>query len=77
MTNLVQYLDLPTAILVIVSIALVSKYYKAWLLHAFTSLLCATINYYKELPALTVAMLILMVVGVRNYYIGRYRYGKC
>lgn len=68
---IVRILDIVAAILLIVSMCLVVRFYKAWLLYAFTAALCTLLLLYKGLYGFAVANIILMLIGLKNYLVER------
>ena len=65
--NILQILDYVTSILIVISIFLVEKHRKAWLLYSFSSVLFVIECVAKSLPGLSVMGCILTIVGLRNY----------
>lgn len=71
MEVLIKILDVFTAMLVVTSLWLTSKYLFAWLIYSMSAILCIIIYWYKGLPGMALMAIFLAIVGLKNYYVGR------
>jgi len=67
MDNVVQVLDVAAAILIIISLNMVTRNYKWWLLYSAADVIFSMVTISKRLPGLTVMGLVLCVTGIINY----------
>ena len=67
MNTLIQIFDITSAILIVLSLALVTRWYKVWLLYAFASFLFTIVCVYNRIPGLSVMGVILLFVGLKNF----------
>jgi len=74
MNSLIRVLDVVLCILVIVSLNLVSRSYKIWLLYSASSLLQVFVCAYKQMPGMAVMGAVLFLTGIKNYLQGRKKF---
>lgn len=71
MNSLIRVLDVLAAVLIVVSLNLVTRSYKFWILYAIASILFVVVCVYNWIPGLALMGVFLSFTGVRNYQIGR------
>lgn len=71
MDNLIKFLDVVGAFLTVLSLYLIPRSYKYWILYTFACIPFTIVCLSRNLPGLTVMGVILFVIGVKNYLIGR------
>lgn len=71
MFSTVQICDFVAAVSLVVALNLVDRHYKWWLFYACTNIPFSIATICKGLPWLTLMGLVLMVTGIKNYYVGR------
>lgn len=69
--NIIKILDIIAATLVVLSLFMVPKSYKWWLVYAVSAIFCTVVYFSKGLPGMTIMALVLLCVGLKNYFIGR------
>jgi len=68
---IIKILDIIASILVVLSLNLVVKSYKWWLLYIFSNIFFIIVVASKGLTGMTVMGSILMCTGIKNYIVGR------
>ena len=71
MNLIILVFDIFTCIGVVVSLNLISRTYKAWLLYILASFTQLIVCAYKGVPGLGMMAVILFFTGIRNYYIDK------
>ena len=69
--NLISVFDIVSAIITVVSLNLVHKDYRAWILYTVGSVLFIVVCWSNHLPGLTIMGFCLSGTGIRNYILGR------
>ena len=67
MNHLILFLDFFTCVGVIVSLNLISKFYKAWILYMIACITQLIVCGYKGVPGLAMMAVLLFFTGIRNY----------
>lgn len=73
---LIQILDVVSATLIVISLSLVTRWSKAWLLYAFSSFLFTIVCAHNKLPGLAIMGVILLLIGLKNYWVERKKRGS-
>ena len=68
--NIINVLDVVASVGTVVSLYLVGKYRKAWILYSASSVAFTIVCIDKHLVGLTIMGCILFVLGIRNYWLG-------
>ncbi len=71
MILLIKILDILASVLTVVSLNLVVKSYKYWLLYILSSIFFITVCFYNKIPGLTLMGCFLLMTGIRNYIVGK------
>ncbi len=71
MDTIIRLCDILASVLTVVSLNIVAKNYKGWLLYIFASILFVIVCAYNKIPGLTIMGVFLFGTGIRNYLIGR------
>jgi hypothetical protein len=71
MGNLIKILDIVASIGTVVSLFLVVKNYRWWVLYTFSSVCFIIVCLANKIPGLTAMGICLFVVGIRNFICGR------
>jgi len=69
--DIIKILDIIASILIVLSLNLVVKGYKWWLLYIFSNIFFIIVVASKGLMGMTVMGSILMCTGIKNYIVGR------
>ena len=64
-------IDVLCAVNIIITLNLVQKYNKMWIVYAIGNFLYCTLMWYKGLPALAIMGVVLFFTGINNYRKGR------
>lgn len=68
--SIIKVLDILASIGTVVSIFLVIKSYKWWILYTFASLCFIAVCIYNRIPGLTIMGICLFLIGIKNYITG-------
>ena len=68
---LIRVLEFLSALFIMVSITMVIKSYKWWLLYSISSMFYIIVMFYSKLNWYALMGLYLLVTGIRNYILGR------
>jgi nicotinamide riboside transporter PnuC len=68
--NLINIFDILSAVITVVSLNLVHRYYQMWLLYTAGTVLFIAVCWSNHLPGLTLMGFCLLFTGIRNYYLG-------
>jgi nicotinamide riboside transporter PnuC len=69
--NIIKILDILTLILTVVSLYLVSKSYKYWLLYCLSTIFFIIVCSSNKIFGLTIMGVLLFITGLNNYRIGK------
>jgi len=67
---LMRIVDILAAILTVISLNLVSKHYKWWLLYIVSTIFYLIVVIYNKIPGLTILGIFLFITGIKNYMLG-------
>jgi len=71
MNTLIKIFDILASILTVLSLYLISKSYKWWILYCFSSILFTIVCFYNKIYGLTLMGVCLFFTGINNYRIGK------
>jgi hypothetical protein len=68
---LIRILDITASVLTVVSLNLVMKSYRWWILYSLASVCFIIVCFSNHIPGLTLMGIFLLVTGIKNYIVGR------
>ena len=71
MLTIIKVLDILASVLTVVSLNLVVKSYKWWLLYSFASVCFIIVCFSNHITGLTLMGCFLLATGIKNYVIGK------
>lgn len=69
MEELIQILDFVSAAIIVITLNLVVRNYRWWIVYALNCILFGLVTIYNGLPGLTIMAVILGITGVKNYFV--------
>lgn len=69
MDILIRILDVASAVLIVTSLALVTRWHKVWLLYVFSTFLFVIVQVYNQIPGSSMMGIVLLAVGLKNYWV--------
>jgi len=71
LSDLIRVFDILSSVLIVLSLYLVTKTYKAWLIYTLSCVPFTIVCIYNRNPGLTIMGIVLLSVGIRNYILGK------